>query len=155
MLTMNPLPISHSTTSHPRRRRQGPLDNTWQSLPPAATVILTIVIYHHRNPTNNGIRPASPPFSSPPVAVSPSPPSLSPMAPSWTGMRRRCPPIRHSECRSRLHPPCRKTGQLRQHRQRRRHSRQDASVSSPAAGIGPSFPSWAAAAGRATATSAC
>jgi hypothetical protein len=30
----------------------------------------------------------------PPVAVAPSPPSRSPMAPSWTGMRRRCPSSR-------------------------------------------------------------
>jgi hypothetical protein len=35
--------------------------------------------------------PAIPP---PPVAVAPSPPSRSPMALSWTGMRRRCPPSR-------------------------------------------------------------
>ena len=33
--------------------------------------------------------PCDPP---PPVAVAPSPPSRSPMAPSWTGMRRRHPP---------------------------------------------------------------
>jgi hypothetical protein len=29
---MNPLPITPPATSHPRRRRQGPLDNTWRSL---------------------------------------------------------------------------------------------------------------------------
>ena len=67
----------------------------------------------------------------PPVAVTPSPPSRSPMAPSWTGMRRRRPPVRRGECRSRPRPPFRKTGQLRQ---RRRQDRCDASVSSPAAG---------------------
>ena len=29
---MNPLPITHSATSHPCPRCQGPLDNTWRSL---------------------------------------------------------------------------------------------------------------------------
>jgi hypothetical protein len=43
---MNPLPISHSATSHPRPRRQGPLDNTWRSL------------HHHRRR-----RPPSPSLS--------------------------------------------------------------------------------------------
>jgi len=73
------------------------------------------------------------------------------MAPSWTGMQRRRPPVQCGDYRSRPLPPCRKTGQLRQ---RRRHGRHDASVSSPAAGVGSSFASQAAAAGRATATAA-
>ena len=46
MLTMNPLPITHSATSHPRRCRQSPLDNTWRSL------------HHHRRR-----RPPSPSLS--------------------------------------------------------------------------------------------
>ena len=168
---MNPLPKTPPATSHPRRRHQGPLDNTWRSLhrhchrrpplqslpatteivtimvmgfivawcrlPPAAavTVFLILVVQRRRNPTNDGINTASPPFSSLPVAVAPSLPSRSPMAPSWTGMRRR-PPVRRSECRSRPRPPFRKTGQLHQ---RRRHGRRDASVSSPAAGVRPSL----------------
>ena len=66
-------------------------------VPPAATVILTIVVHRRRNPTNDGVLPASPrppppPAIPPPVAVAPSPPSRSPMAPSWTGMQRRHPP---------------------------------------------------------------
>jgi hypothetical protein len=129
-------------------------------VPSAATVILTIVVQRRHNPTNEGITAAaaSPPFSSPPaipplpVALFlPSPPSQLPMAPSLTGMQRRRPPVRRGECRSRPCPPCRKTGQLCQ---RRRHGRLDASVSSPAARVGPSFTSRAAAAGRATATAA-
>ena len=63
----------------------------------SATVILTIVVHRRRNPTNDGLLPASPrpsppPAIPPPVAVAPSPPSRSPMLPSWTGMRRQCPP---------------------------------------------------------------
>ena len=60
----------------------------WCRLPPQS-----------RNPTNDGVptaspRPPPPPAIPPPVAVAPSPPSRSPMALSWTGMRRRCPPSR-------------------------------------------------------------
>jgi hypothetical protein len=72
----------------------------------------------------------------PTVTVAPSPPSRLPTAPSWTGMQRRRPPVRQGECRSRPRPPFKKTGQLRQ---RRRHGRRDALVSSPAAGIRPSL----------------
>ena len=56
-------------------------------------------------------------------------------------------PVRRNECRSRPHTPHRGTGPWRQ---RRRLGRRDASVSSPAAGVRPSFASWAAAAGRVT-----
>ena len=127
-------------------------------VPSAATVILILVIQRRHNPTNEGITTASPPFSSPhailplPVAFPPSPPSRSPMAPSWTGMQRQRPLVRRGECRSRPCPPCRKTGQLCQ---RRRHGRRDASVSSPAARVRPSFIYRAAATGWATATAAC
>ena len=129
---------------HRHRRRRPPSPSLYATaarhhhgvgcclVPPAATVILILVVQRCRNPTNDGINAASPPFSSPPpVAVAPSPPSRSPMAPSWTGMRRRRPLVRRGECRSRPRPPFRKTGQLRQ---RRRQDRCDASVSSPAAG---------------------
>ncbi len=60
-------------------------------VPPAATVIFAIVVHHRCNPTNDGV-PAAPEIPLPPVAVAPSPPSQSPMAPSWTGMQRRHPP---------------------------------------------------------------
>ena len=60
-------------------------------------------------------------------------------------------PVRRGECRSHPRTPCRGTGPCRQ---RRRVGRRDASVSSPDAGVRPSFASWAAAAGRATATAA-
>jgi hypothetical protein len=65
-------------------------------VPPTATVILTIVVHRQRNPTNNGVPAASPhphpPCNPPPpIAVAPSPPSQSPMAPLWTGMRRQFP----------------------------------------------------------------
>ena len=70
-------------------------------VPPAATYILTIVVHRRRNPTNDGIPAASPRPLPPPcdphplVAAAPSPPSQSPsMAPSWSGMRRQCPPSR-------------------------------------------------------------
>ena len=58
--------------------------------PSAATAILILFVQRRCNPTNKGITAASPPFSSPPailplpVAFPPSPPSRSPMAPSWT-----------------------------------------------------------------------
>ncbi len=59
------------------------------------------------------------------------------MAPSWTSMRRRRPPVQHGEeCRSRPRPPFRKLGQLHQ---RRRHGRRNASVSSPETGVRPSL----------------
>jgi hypothetical protein len=64
------------------------------------SVILILVVQRRRNPTNDGITAASSPFSSPPailplpVTFPPSPPSRSPMAPSWTGMQRRRPPVR-------------------------------------------------------------
>ena len=105
-------------------------------VPPATTVILILVLQRRRNPTNDRIDAASPPFSSPSVAIAQSSPSRSPMAPSWTSMRHRRPPVRHGECRSRPGPPFRKTGQLRQCRH---HGRRDASVSSPAAGVRPSL----------------
>jgi hypothetical protein len=66
-------------------------------VPSAGTFILILVVQRRRNPTNEGITAASPPFPSPPailplpVAFPPSPPSRSPMAPSWTGMQRRRP----------------------------------------------------------------
>jgi hypothetical protein len=73
-------------------------------LPPPSSsslsIILILVVQRRRNPTNNGITAASSPFSSPPailplpVAFPPSPPSRLPMAPSWTGMQRRRPPVR-------------------------------------------------------------
>ena len=69
-------------------------------VPPAATFILTIVVHRHCNPTNDGVpttspHPPSPPCNDPPpVAVALSPPSQSPMAPSWTSMRRQRPPSR-------------------------------------------------------------
>ena len=69
-------------------------------VPPAATFILTIVVHRRRNPTNDGVptaSPHSPPppaMTPPPVAVALSPPSQSPMALSWTGMRRQRPPSR-------------------------------------------------------------
>ena len=53
-------------------------------------------------------------------------------------------PVRRGECRSRPRTPRRGTGPLRQ---RRRCGRRDASVSSPAAGVRPSFASQATAAG--------
>ena len=156
---MIPLPIATPATSHPRHRRQGPLD-------PGGLFIVIVVVVHHRHHCmppppvtitwgwlllgaacrHRHPHPCSPtlpqpyqrrnqrcltPFLPPPVAVAPSPPSRSPMAPSWTGMRRRRPPVRRGECRSRPRPPFRKTGQLRQ---RRHQDRCDASVSSPAAG---------------------
>ena len=133
---------------HRHRRRRPPSPSLYATaarhhhgvgcclVPPAATVILILVVQRCRNPTNDGINAASPPFSPPPVAVAPSPPSRSPMAPSWTGMRRRRPLVRRGECRSRPRPPFRKTGQLCQ---RRRHDRRNASVSSPAAGVRPSL----------------
>jgi len=127
-------------------------------VPSASTVILILVVQCHRNPTNEGITAGSPPFSAPPVilplpvAFPLSPPSRLPMAPSWTGMQRRRPPVRRGECRSRPCPPCRKRGQLCQ---RRRHGRRYASVSSLAARVRPSFTSRAAAASRAMTTAAC
>ena len=68
-------------------------------VPPAATFILTIVVHRRRNPTNDGVPTAlphspPPPVIPPPLAVTLSPPSQSPMAPSWTGMRRQRPPSR-------------------------------------------------------------
>jgi hypothetical protein len=60
-------------------------------------------------------------------------------------------PIQRGKCCSRKRPSHRGTGLLRQ---RRRHDRRNASVSSPAAGGRPSFASRAAAACRATATAA-
>jgi len=39
---MNPLPITHSATSHPHPHRQGPLDNTW-------LFIIIVVVVHHRH----------------------------------------------------------------------------------------------------------
>ena len=59
--------------------------------------------------------------------------------------------VRRGECRSRPRTPCRGTGPCCQ---RRCCGRRDASVSSPDAGVRPSFASWAAAAGRATTTAA-
>ena len=88
----------------------------------------------------------------PPVAVAPSPPSRSPMAPSWTGMRRRRPPSRSDAASAApARAPRRDTGPLLQCR---RHDRLNASVSSPAASGRPSFASRAAVAGRATGTAA-
>ena len=52
---MNPLPTTHSAMSHPRPRRQGPLDNTWRS------------VHHHRRR-----RPPSPSLS-----------AMPPSSPSW------------------------------------------------------------------------
>ena len=177
MLTsMKPLPITHSAMSHPHRRRQGPLDNTGRSLhhhcccpPPspslsataAIVAIMGLVVAWCRLPSLSSSSLSStttatllpmtesvpPLFSSPPVAVLPSSPSQLLMAPSWTGIRRRRPPVQRSKCRSRPRPTCRKTGQLRQ---RRQHCRHNALVSSPAASVGPSFAFWAAAASRAT-----
>jgi hypothetical protein len=79
--------------------------------------------------------------SSPPVAVAPSPPSRSTMAPSWTGMRHQCPPSRSDVASAALAcaplaqaPPSRTPQCLGLRR--------------------PSFASRAAAAGRATATAA-
>ena len=92
---MKPLPIATPATSHPLCRHQGPLDKIWRSLhrhrrrrppspslsataarhqhgvgcclvPPAATVILILAVQRCRNPTNDRINAASPPFSSPP-----------------------------------------------------------------------------------------
>ena len=63
-------------------------------VPPATIVILILVVHRRRNPTNDSV-PAALPCPSrdphPPVKVAPSPPSRSPMAPSWTGMRRQRP----------------------------------------------------------------
>ena len=68
------------------------------------TYILTIVVHHRRNPTNDGIPAASP--RPPPPLRSPFPPrrrrALSALSiahgavrhASWTSMRRRCPPSR-------------------------------------------------------------
>jgi hypothetical protein len=177
MLTsMKPLPITHSAMSHPHCRRQGPLDNTWRSLhhhccrpPPSLSLSATAAIvaimglgvaWCHLPPLSSSsllstttatLLPTTesvpPLFSSPPVAVSPSPPSQLLMVPSWTGIRHRHPPVQCRECRSRPRPPCQKTGLLHQ---RRHHCHHNALVSSPAASVGPSFASWAASASRAT-----
>ncbi len=125
----NPLPITPPTTSHPRRRRQGPLDNTWRSLhchrrcrrrrhPPSPSLSATTAIIAIMGlvvawcrlpppsfsslPSNATTTPSTtkspPPAILPlPVAVAPSVPSRSPMAPSWTGMQRQCPPVRRGE----------------------------------------------------------
>jgi len=68
-------------------------------VPPAAIVILTIVVNRRCNPTNDGV-PAASPRPPPPPAI-PTPPLQSrralsalsiAMLPSWTGMRRQRPP---------------------------------------------------------------
>ena len=59
-----------------------PWSFTANATPPTTTSLPPHLVLHH---------PLRPP---PPVAVAPSPPSRSPMAPSWTGMRRRCPSSR-------------------------------------------------------------
>jgi hypothetical protein len=154
---MNPLPITITitppATSHPRRRHQGPLDNTWRSLyrhhrcrPPSpslsatATIvtIMGLVVAWCRLPppsssslSSNAAatlpttestppHPHSPP---PPIAVAPSPPSRLPMAPSWTGMQHRRPPVRCGECRTRPPPLFQKTGKFRQCRRHGRRAR--------------------------------
>ena len=121
-------------------------------VPPDSVVILTIVVHRRRNPTNDGIPAASTRPPPPPISVAPSPPSRSPMTPSWTGMRRQCPPSRSDAASAApARAPRRDTGPLLQCR---RHDRLNASVSSPAASGRPSFASRAAAAGRATGTAA-
>ena len=58
-----------------------PLSSTADATPPTTA----------SPPPRRVLPPRDPP---PPVAVAPSPPSRSPMEPSWTGMRRQCPPSR-------------------------------------------------------------
>ena len=153
---MNQLPIKPPATSHPRRCHQGPLDNTWRSLhrhrrrrppsPPlsATATILTImglVVAWCRLPPPSCSSLLSNAASTLPTMESTPPPPRSPPPPN----RRRAlsalsiahgaildrhaasmPSGRRGKCRSHPRPPFRKTGQLRQ---RRRHGRRDASVS--------------------------
>ena len=134
---------------HCRHRCHHGVVVAWCRLPPLSSSSLPSTTIATPPTTESALPcPRSPP---PPVAVSPSLPSRLPMVPSWTGMRHRFPPVQCSKCRSRPRPPCRKKGQLCQ---RRRHGRHNALVSSPAAGVGPTFASRAAAAGQATATAA-
>ena len=56
-------------------------------VPPATTVILILVVQRRRNPTNDGINPTSPPFSSPPT--SPSRP-LGPLDRPWRHLGPAC-----------------------------------------------------------------
>ncbi len=61
-------------------------------VPPAATVILILVVQRRRNPTNDRINVSSPLFSSPPVAVTPSSLShpLRPLDPPWRHLGPAC-----------------------------------------------------------------
>jgi hypothetical protein len=144
------LPFTPPTTSQPFCRRQGPLHNTWQShhcryrpllpsssatptivaitglvvacclVPPAATVILTIVIHCRRNPTNDSVPAAAsfcplPPLrSSPPTLLSCS---LRPLDCSWCRHGLACGvdalPVQCGKCCSCPCPPCWGTGPLR------------------------------------------
>ena len=56
-------------------------------VPPATTIILILVVQRRRNPTNDGINPTSPPFSSPPT--SPSRP-LGPLDRPWRHLGPAC-----------------------------------------------------------------
>ena len=112
-------------------------------VPPAVTIILTIVVHRRCNPTNDGIPAASP--RPPPPLRSPPPRcrrALSALSIAHGAVMDRHTasmpslPVRRGKCRSRLRPPRRDTGPLRQ---RRRHDRHNASVSSLAAGGRPSF----------------
>jgi hypothetical protein len=116
MLIMNPLPITQSATSHPRHRRQGPLDNTWRSLhhhhrrrPPspslsattAIVAILGLVVAWCRLPP-----PSSSPLSSITTATLPTtesglPRLRSPPPPSPSRLLRH---LNHSWCH--LGPAC-------------------------------------------------
>ena len=132
-------------------------------VPPAATSILTIIVHRRCNPTNDGVPAASPHCDPPPrrrrtrrrrahrrralSALSIAHGAVM----DWHAASMPFLPVRRGKCRSRRRPPRRDTGPLRQ---RRRHDRRNASVSSPAAGGIPSFTSRAATAGRATVTAA-
>ncbi len=101
-------------------------------VPPAATVVLTIVSTAEATPPTTKSPPPRlvliPPLQPPsPVAVASTPPSRSPMAPSASMPSL---PVRRGECRSHLRTPRRGMGPWRQ---RRRHGRRDALVSSLAA----------------------
>ena len=105
-------------------------------------VILTIVVHRrrHRNPTNNGVPAASP--CPPPPAIPPPSPSrpLQPLDRPWRCHGPACGmdvlPVQRVECRSLPRLPRRGAGPLRQ---RRRHCRRNALVSSPTVGGRPSF----------------